>query len=257
MTGNVVFLGFAVAGAPGFSLAASLAALAGFLVGAFAGGGLAERFGGHRGRLLRNAVAVEFVLVLVALFVIVPAGAVAGPVAAVVVAGLLAVAMGIQELGSPPARSAGPDHDGADYDADGDRRGRPAQRRIGNRSAQSAALALGAWCSWPVSAAVAPLHGKLTAPSDLWSLASARLSHVSGGWFETCPLDVVVDVPFLIPQLRDALIVAIIVAIFELVTLAWIRWRVFNTSFLRSFLCIFIGGAIIASISSALGGAAG
>ena len=31
MTGNVVFLGFALAGAPGLSLAASLAALAGFL----------------------------------------------------------------------------------------------------------------------------------------------------------------------------------------------------------------------------------
>jgi VIT1/CCC1 family predicted Fe2+/Mn2+ transporter len=63
--------------------------------------------------------------------------------------------------------------------------------------------------------------------------------------------------PFLIPQLRDALIVAIIVVSFELVTLAWIRWRVFNTSFLRSFLCIILGGAIIASISAALGGAAG
>ena len=107
MTGNVVFLGFAVAGAPGFSLAASLAALAGFLVGAFAGGRLVERFGGHRGRLLRNAVAVEFVLVLVALFVIVPADAVAGPVAAVGVAALLAVAMGIQN--SAARRLAVPD----------------------------------------------------------------------------------------------------------------------------------------------------
>ncbi|WP_346275858.1 hypothetical protein [Pseudonocardia sp.] len=63
--------------------------------------------------------------------------------------------------------------------------------------------------------------------------------------------------PFLIPQLQDALIVAIIVVAFELVTLAWLRWRVFNTSFLRSFLCIILGGAIIASISAALGGAAG
>ena len=33
MTGNVVFSGFALVGAPGFSLSASLAALAGFLVG--------------------------------------------------------------------------------------------------------------------------------------------------------------------------------------------------------------------------------
>ena len=38
MTGNVVFVGFAVAGAPGFSLSASLWALAGFVAGAYAGG---------------------------------------------------------------------------------------------------------------------------------------------------------------------------------------------------------------------------
>ena len=36
MTGNVVFAAFAVVGAPGFSLSASLFALAGFLVGAYA-----------------------------------------------------------------------------------------------------------------------------------------------------------------------------------------------------------------------------
>ena len=38
MTGNVVFAAFAVVGAPGFSLSASLFALAGFLVGAYGGG---------------------------------------------------------------------------------------------------------------------------------------------------------------------------------------------------------------------------
>src|SRR5919201_855835 len=38
MTGNVVFVGFALAGASGFSLAASLSALGGFLVGAAIGG---------------------------------------------------------------------------------------------------------------------------------------------------------------------------------------------------------------------------
>jgi Protein of unknown function (DUF1275) len=35
MTGNVVFLGFALAGAPGFSISASLTALAAFAAGAF------------------------------------------------------------------------------------------------------------------------------------------------------------------------------------------------------------------------------
>ncbi len=47
MTGNVVFAAFALVGAPGFSLSASLFALAGFLVGAYAGGALITR---HRQR---------------------------------------------------------------------------------------------------------------------------------------------------------------------------------------------------------------
>ena len=34
MTGNVVFIGFALAGAPGFSVTGSFSALAGFLAGA-------------------------------------------------------------------------------------------------------------------------------------------------------------------------------------------------------------------------------
>jgi VIT1/CCC1 family predicted Fe2+/Mn2+ transporter len=63
--------------------------------------------------------------------------------------------------------------------------------------------------------------------------------------------------PFLIPQFRAALVVAIVVVTFELVALAWIRWRFFNTGFLRSFLSVTLGGAIIAVISAALGGAAG
>ena len=47
--------------------------------------------------------------------------------------------------------------------------------------------------------------------------------------------------------------VALATIAFELVTLAWIRWRFFETSFLRSFVSIAIGGAIIASVSAALG----
>ena len=59
--------------------------------------------------------------------------------------------------------------------------------------------------------------------------------------------------PFLIPQYRAALIVALAMIAFELTSLAWIRWRFFSTSFLRSFVSIAIGGAIIASVSAALG----
>jgi uncharacterized membrane protein YoaK (UPF0700 family) len=66
MTGNVVFLGFALVGAPGFSLAASLTAVAGFLVGAGAGGRLSVAFGHHRGRLLLTVGALETVFVATA-----------------------------------------------------------------------------------------------------------------------------------------------------------------------------------------------
>jgi hypothetical protein len=59
--------------------------------------------------------------------------------------------------------------------------------------------------------------------------------------------------PFLIPAYGAALIVALATIAFELVTLAWIRWRFFAIGFVRSFVSIAIGGAIIASISAALG----
>jgi uncharacterized membrane protein YoaK (UPF0700 family) len=96
MTGNVVFVGFAVAGAPGFSLSGSVAALVGFLVGAGVGGGLVDRFGGHRGHLLRNVTAVEFVLVGSALAVVAGGATTVDAPAAVAAAALLAVAMGMQ-----------------------------------------------------------------------------------------------------------------------------------------------------------------
>lgn len=55
MTGNVVFLGFALSGAPNLSALASVVALAAFLLGALAGGGMGTRFAAHRGRLLKTA----------------------------------------------------------------------------------------------------------------------------------------------------------------------------------------------------------
>lgn len=61
MTGNVVFLAFALAGAPGFSIAASLVALVAFTVGAFVGGRLGARHSEHRGRLHSSAAAIQAV----------------------------------------------------------------------------------------------------------------------------------------------------------------------------------------------------
>ena len=55
MTGNVVFLGFAVAGATDFSIPASVVAIGAFLVGALTGGRLGASTGHHRGRFLAIA----------------------------------------------------------------------------------------------------------------------------------------------------------------------------------------------------------
>src|SRR5205823_3761964 len=62
--------------------------------------------------------------------------------------------------------------------------------------------------------------------------------------------------PFLIPHYRAALISAGGVVGFELVALAWLRWRFFRTSFVASFAYITIGGAVSVGISAALGPAA-
>ena len=69
MTGNVVFAGFAVVGAPGFALGPSLVALAGFLLGAALGGWLAVRRGGDRSVLLLITLVAESSLAALALVI--------------------------------------------------------------------------------------------------------------------------------------------------------------------------------------------
>jgi uncharacterized membrane protein YoaK (UPF0700 family) len=96
MTGNVVFIGFALAGAPGFSLSSSIAAVIGFVVGAFAGGVLVARFAGHRGLMLRNTGLVELALIAIAFVLVLPSAALPGPAVGSAIAALSAAAMGIQ-----------------------------------------------------------------------------------------------------------------------------------------------------------------
>src|SRR6478735_8686664 len=67
----------------------------------------------------------------------------------------------------------------------------------------------------------------------------------AGGIFHT--------LPFLIPGYGPAISAAIAVVAAELLTLAWLRHKFFQTSFARSFLAVAVGGAIIASLSAALG----
>ena len=95
MTGNVVFLGFAAAAAPGLSAPASLAAIGAFLAGALAGGRLASHFAGHRGQML--AIASYIIVALVGAALIAAAGGSYDDAAlryALIV--LLAAAMGVQ-----------------------------------------------------------------------------------------------------------------------------------------------------------------
>src|SRR6267143_1311565 len=69
MTGNVVFLGFAVADADDFAIPASLVAIAAFLAGALAGGRIGSSAGHRRVRLLAIATYLQIVLVGAALIV--------------------------------------------------------------------------------------------------------------------------------------------------------------------------------------------
>ena len=96
MTGNVVFLGFALAGAGGLSAPASLIALAAFIAGAFGGGWLGVREAAHRGRVLRTANIAQASLMALSLLI---ALLCASPPDRAVRYGLiasLALAMGIQ-----------------------------------------------------------------------------------------------------------------------------------------------------------------
>ena len=67
----------------------------------------------------------------------------------------------------------------------------------------------------------------------------------AGGIFHT--------LPFLIPGYSAAISAAISVVAVELLTLAWLRHKFFQTSFARSFLAVTVGGTIIASLSAVLG----
>lgn len=96
MTGNVVFVGFALAGAHGLSASSSLIALGSFLVGASAGGRLGALHPDHRGHMLQAASLAQATLLAVALLV---ALTVAKPLRTPESYALLvpmAVAMGIQ-----------------------------------------------------------------------------------------------------------------------------------------------------------------
>src|SRR5205085_9458538 len=61
--------------------------------------------------------------------------------------------------------------------------------------------------------------------------------------------------PFLITNYHVAVVAAAIVVGFELVALAVIRWRFFETGFVKSLVAVSAGGAVIAIVGAAVGSA--
>jgi erythrin-vacuolar iron transport family protein len=59
--------------------------------------------------------------------------------------------------------------------------------------------------------------------------------------------------PFLIPNYHAALICAAVVVACELVALAWLRWRFFETSFVGSLAYVTLAGLVIVAVSAGLG----
>jgi uncharacterized membrane protein YoaK (UPF0700 family) len=96
MTGNVVFLGFALAGAHGLSTDASLIALGAFLLGALGGGWLGGRHSAHRGRMLRASSAAQAPLMAIALLVALLAPTPPDRTVRFTLIAMLALAMGVQ-----------------------------------------------------------------------------------------------------------------------------------------------------------------
>jgi uncharacterized membrane protein YoaK (UPF0700 family) len=96
MTGNVVFLGFALAGAPGFSITASFAAIAAFVLGAGLGGRLYAKGRAHRGTLLYRASFIQAVFLLAGMILALQVTSPANGGYRYTLIGVMGIAMGVQ-----------------------------------------------------------------------------------------------------------------------------------------------------------------
>jgi uncharacterized membrane protein YoaK (UPF0700 family) len=96
MTGNIVLLGFGIAGAGGLPVIAPMVSLVAFLLGAGAGGVLASRLSAHHPRHVASALAIETGLVAIAAVVSATIHIRPNTVSGDVVIALLALAMGVR-----------------------------------------------------------------------------------------------------------------------------------------------------------------
>jgi uncharacterized membrane protein YoaK (UPF0700 family) len=96
MTGNIVLLGFGIAGGYGLPVVAPLVSLGAFLVGSAAGGVLARRIGHRHVQHVARALWIESGLVLAAVIVAAATDVRPSTVSGDVVIALLALAMGVR-----------------------------------------------------------------------------------------------------------------------------------------------------------------
>jgi uncharacterized membrane protein YoaK (UPF0700 family) len=95
-TGNILFMGFALAHVPGFSIVESSLALAATLVGAFVGGSLCSAYADHRDQILRLSASIEAVLLAIAVLLSLATSIPVHGMYRTGLVGVLGVAMGIQ-----------------------------------------------------------------------------------------------------------------------------------------------------------------
>jgi len=107
------------------------------------------------------------------------------------------------------------------------------------------ATSIGAAISMGFSEALSDT-GELTGRGSPWS----RGLITGGGTFLGGILH---TLPFLIPQYRVALFFAVAVVGLELLTLAYLRWKFFQDTFVRALGIVTFAGIIIAGISAGLG----
>jgi uncharacterized membrane protein YoaK (UPF0700 family) len=100
LTGNLVFVGLAGIGAPGFLLTFLVGAIAGFFVGAFFAGRWIHRRAGNRVELLRSFTSIQLIPIGLAAIValVVRSAVTSGALLAMLV--LLAFSMGVQAVGA-------------------------------------------------------------------------------------------------------------------------------------------------------------
>src|SRR3954451_6824617 len=96
MTGNIVFLGFGIAGSGGLPVLAPLVSLGSFLLGAGAGGVLAKRVGDRHPRHIAGALAIEVSLIGAAVVVAVAVDVRPDAFSGDAIIALLAFAMGVR-----------------------------------------------------------------------------------------------------------------------------------------------------------------